>query len=91
MNFEYDEAHRMIEEGLASIRLYARCGASPLAAQQVQAVAYLLKRAGENRNSRILTEAANAISRAYAGRDAPEEPPAFTWPDFDADDAPLER
>lgn len=88
MNFEYDEAHRMIEEALASVRLYARFGASPLAAQQAQAVAYILKKTGESRDSRILTEAANAISLAYAGQDAPNEPPAFHWPDLDARDAP---
>jgi hypothetical protein len=81
MNFEHEEAHRMIEEALASIRLYGRFGASPLAAQQAQCVAYLLKKCGEQRHSRILTEAADAISRAYGGQGAPEEPPAPpTWP-----------
>ena len=81
MNFEYDEAHRMIEEALASIRLYARFGASPLAVQQAQSVAYILKKAGARKHSRILTEAADAISRAYAGHEAPDEPPAaLEWP-----------
>jgi hypothetical protein len=81
MNFEHEEAHRMIEEALASIRLYARFGASPLAAQQARAVAYILKKGGDTKNSRILTEAADAISRAYAGQEAPDEPPgALEWP-----------
>jgi hypothetical protein len=80
MNFEYGEAHQMIEEALASIRLYGRFGASPLAVQQAQAVAYILKKSGENRQSRILQEAADAISRAHGGQSAPDEPPQFVWP-----------
>jgi hypothetical protein len=81
MAFEYDEAHRMIEEALASIRLYARFGASPLVPQQARCVAYILKKTGVRRHSRILTEAADAICRAYAGHDAPDEPPPFEWPE----------
>jgi hypothetical protein len=72
---QHDEAHRMIEEALASIRLYGRFGAAPLAAQQVQAVAYILKKSGENTRNRMLIEAADAISRIHGGQGAPDEPP----------------
>jgi hypothetical protein len=87
MGFDYDEAPRMIEEALASIQLYARFGASPLAAQQVQAVTYILKKTGQIRGSRVLTEAADAISRAYSGHNAPSQLPSY-WPAFDENTPP---
>jgi hypothetical protein len=67
MAFDHDEAHRMIEEALASS--FAAGGT---------------KGAVWAKQAHTHTEAANAISRAYAGEDAPDEPlTSLTWPTSD--------
>jgi hypothetical protein len=74
------EAHRMIEETFSFGQIVCAVRRHVLGGAASASCRLILKKSGENRRSRTLTEAADAISRAYGGQDAPDEPSSLNWP-----------